>query len=177
MWAIHQAIQSGLLQAEIVTVLSDQPDSGILEKARSAKLPHAIIDCAPYKQKFSPEAQFQTVQMLKEAGTDLICLAGFMRIVGQPLLEAFPQRILNIHPSLLPAYPGLAAWEQAISDGVETSGCTVHYIDSGIDTGSIILQREVTLEPDDTAESLHARIQIAEHIAYPEAIAHIIKSL
>ncbi len=177
MWAIHQAITSGQLDAQIVTVLSDQPRSGILEKARSADLPHAVIDCAPFKQKFSPEAQLRTVQLLQDADVDLICLAGFMRIVGHPLLDAFPKRILNIHPSLLPAYPGLAAWEQAISDGAEKSGCTVHYVDSGIDTGGIILQKEVALRPNDTAETLHARIQAAEHIAYPEAIALVASHL
>lgn len=170
MWAIHRAIEGGFLDAEITLVLSDQPNAGIVEKARSAGLPHSIIDCFPFKQKFPTEAQQRAVKLLKEYNVDLVCLAGFMRIVGQPLLDAFPGKILNIHPSLLPAYPGLFAWEQAVTDGATVSGCTVHYVDSGIDTGGIILQSEVPVLPDDTAATLHQRIQIAEHAAYPEAI-------
>ena len=100
-----------------------------------------------------------------------------MRLVKEPLLGAFPDRILNIHPSLLPRYPGLFAWEQAVADGATDSGCTVHYVDAGIDTGDIILQAKVPVLPDDTAETLHARIQIEEHRIYPEAVRQVLASL
>ena len=170
MAAIQRAITDGSLEAEIVLVLSDQADSGILEKARVAGLDHAVIDCRGFRQKFPLEAQEESASALKAARVDLVCLAGFMRIVGEPLLATFPRAILNIHPSLLPAYPGLMAWKQAIEDGAAEAGCTVHFVDAGIDTGAHLLQRKVAIRADDDATSLHARIQEQEHIAYPEAI-------
>jgi phosphoribosylglycinamide formyltransferase-1 len=107
-------------------------------------------------------------------GIDLVCLAGFMRIVKEPLLDAFADRILNIHPSLLPKYPGKEAWVQAVEDGASESGCTVHYVDAGVDTGEVILQARVPVLPEDTPESLHARIQVEEHRIYPEAIRRVL---
>jgi len=109
--------------------------------------------------------------MLRDAGVELVVLAGFMRVLHSPMLKAFPQRIINIHPSLLPKFPGLEAWKQALAAGEKVTGCTVHYIDAKIDHGRIIVQRKVPILPDDTPQSLHARIQIAERELYPAVIA------
>jgi phosphoribosylglycinamide formyltransferase-1 len=108
--------------------------------------------------------------VLREQGVDTVVLAGFMRIVKRGLLQAFGGRVLNIHPALLPSFPGLKAWEQALAYGVTVTGCTVHFVDEGTDTGPIIVQRAVPVQSDDTAATLHARIQTAEHEAYPEAL-------
>jgi phosphoribosylglycinamide formyltransferase-1 len=112
-----------------------------------------------------------------DAGAELVCLAGFMRLIKSPLLQAFPQRVINIHPSLLPAFPGLEAWKQALDARAVETGCTVHYVDAGMDTGPIIMQARVPVLPDDTYASLHARIQEQEHQLYPAAIRQIIPTL
>lgn len=177
MQAILDAIASGELNAEIVLVLSDNPDGYILERASKAGIPAEVIDCAGFKTKFPDEQQAVVAQRLKAAGVDLVCLAGFMRLVKQPMLDVFPERILNIHPSLLPAYPGLMAWKQAVDDGATESGCTVHYVDAGMDTGPIIKQAKVALVDGDTAETLHQRIQLAEHQIYPKAVAEVAAKL
>ncbi len=109
--------------------------------------------------------------LLHDAGVEVVVLAGFMRMIKAPLLEAFPRRIINIHPSLLPAFPGIEAWTQALAAGAAVTGCTVHYVDAGMDSGEIIAQRQVPVLRDDTPESLHARIQAQEHFLYPEIIA------
>jgi phosphoribosylglycinamide formyltransferase-1 len=109
--------------------------------------------------------------MLWAAGVELVVLAGFMRVLKAPMLDAFPHRIINIHPSLLPKFPGLEAWKQALAAGENVTGCTVHYVDAGVDSGEIIAQREVPILPNDTPETLHARIQIAERELYPDVIA------
>lgn len=173
MQAILDAIQDGSLNAEIVLVLSDNPDAYILERAKNAGIPAETIDCQGYKTRFPDTSQRAVAERLKAAGAELVCLAGFMRLVKQPLLDAFPNKILNIHPSLLPAYPGLMAWKQAVDDGASESGCTVHYVDAGMDTGPIILQARVPVFPDDTADTLHARIQVQEHTLYPQAIRQV----
>ena len=177
MQAILDAIAAGTLDAEIVLVLSDNPDGYILERAKKAGIPTALINCRGFKTKFPEEAQLETVAALQAAGVDLICLAGFMRLVKAPLLEAFPDRILNIHPALLPAFPGVAAWKQAVEAKVSETGCTVHYVDDGMDTGPVILQAKVPVFPDDTAETVHQRIQVEEHRLYPEAIRKVAASL
>jgi len=173
MQAILDAIEDGSLDAEIVLVMSDHPDAYILERARKAGIAAEVIDCGGYKTKFPDESQSAVAEKLKSLGVDMVCLAGFMRLVKQPMLDVFPDRILNIHPSLLPAYPGLMAWKQAVDDGASESGCTVHYVDAGMDTGPVILQARVPVLPDDTADSLHQRIQIEEHRLYPEAIRKV----
>ena len=173
MQAIMDAIDAGDLNAEIVLVMSDFPDAYILERARKAGLRAEVIDCGGFKTKFPDESQSAVAAKLKEAGVDIVCLAGFMRLVKQPLLDIFPERILNIHPSLLPAYPGLMAWKQAVEDGATESGCTVHHVDAGMDTGPIILQAKVPVLADDNAATLHARIQVQEHSLYPRAIAKV----
>ena len=168
--AIARAIQAGELNARIACVLSNVRDALILERARALGIPAEYIDPAPFKTKLDGEAELQLIERLRHYGAELIILAGFMMIIKRRLLDAYPRRIINIHPSLLPAFPGLEAWKQALKAGVRETGCTVHYVDAGMDTGPIILQRKVEVKPDDTPESLHARIQQQEHLAYPAAL-------
>ena len=168
--SIFNAIDDGRLNAEVVAVYSDNPEAYILERARLRGVPAEVLDCQGYKNKFPLETQAALAERLQELRVDLICLAGFMRLVKAPLLEAFPRRILNIHPALLPAFPGVEAWKQALQAGAARTGCTVHYVDAGMDTGEVIMQAQVPVLPGDTAESLHARIQVQEHILYPAAI-------
>jgi phosphoribosylglycinamide formyltransferase 1 len=170
MQAILDAIDGGVLDAQIALVLSDQPGAYILERARKRGIETGLINCRGFKTKFPEDAQQETAAQLKAAGVEIVCLAGFLRLVKRPLLETFPNRILNIHPSLLPLFPGLESWKQALAAGAEEAGCTVHLVDEGMDTGPIILQKAVPILAGDTAESLHARIQVVEHRLYPEAI-------
>lgn len=170
MQSIVDAIEAGTLDAEIVCVLTDVEDAYILERAKKHNLPGRYVSCAPFKTKLDGEAQDDYIRIMKEAGADTVVLAGFMRIVKPALLEAFPNRVLNIHPALLPAFPGLHSWKQALDYGCKVAGCTVHFVDAGTDSGPIIVQKSVPVEPGDTVETLHARIQVQEHIAYPEAL-------
>jgi len=174
MQAIADAIADGNLIAEIVYVGCDVEGAYLFERAKNLGLECEQIDCQGYKQKFPAEAQEALAQKLKAMDVDLICLAGFMRLVGQPLLDIFPNRILNIHPSLLPSYPGLHAWEQAVDDDASESGCTVHYVDAGMDTGEIIAQAKVPILSGDTAKTLHERIQIEERKLYPQVVAKLL---
>lgn len=174
--ALLDAIDDGRLNAEVAAVLSDNPGARILERARSRGLPAEIIDCAGHASLFPATEQARVAGLLIEAGVDFICLAGFMRLVKKPLLDAFPGRILNIHPSLLPAFPGLEAWKQAVDAGARETGCTVHLVDAGMDTGPVVMQERVPVLADDTPESLHARIQEAEHRLYPAAISLLARS-
>ena len=173
MQAILDAIVDGTLDARIALVLSDNPNAFILERARQHGIASGIIECCGFQTKFPDEAQADTARQLKAAGVELVCLAGFLRLVKRPLLDAFPNRILNIHPSLLPAYPGLESWKQALDAGEREAGCTVHFVDDGMDTGPIILQESVPVLADDSAETLHARIQVLEHRLYPAAIRKV----
>ncbi|MGN0836822.1 MAG: phosphoribosylglycinamide formyltransferase [Akkermansia sp.] len=168
--SIFNAIDEGRLNAEVVIVLSDHADAYILERARQRGVRTELMDCGGYRNKFPLEVQERVAQLLRELRVDFVCLAGFMRLVKEPLLAAFPKRILNIHPALLPAFPGVEAWRQALEAGVAQTGCTVHYVDAGMDSGEILMQAFVPVLPDDTPESLHARIQVQEHILYPAAI-------
>lgn len=168
--SIFNAIDDGRLDAEVVIVLSDHEDAFILERARRRGVPAEYMDCGGYKNKFPLELQAEIAAKLQALRVDLVCLAGFMRLVKQPLLQAFPNRILNIHPALLPNFPGVEAWKQALEAGVPQTGCTVHYVDAGMDSGEVIMQAFVPVLPGDTPESLHARIQVQEHILYPAAI-------
>jgi len=170
MQAILDGVADGSIPAEIALVLSDNPQGYILERAKKAGIPTGIIDCRGFKSKYPEEAQAETAAALKAAGVDLVCLAGFMRLVREPLLEAFPNRIINIHPALLPAFPGLRAIEQAVDYGVKVFGVTVHFVDEGVDTGPIIAQTSVPVRDDDTEESLSERILVQEHRLYPDVI-------
>jgi len=171
--AIQEAILRGELDAETRLVISDVEGSGILEAARRYGVRAEYVAPGRFRTKMEPEAEERIVRLLKEAGAELVVLAGYMRMVKEPLLEAFPGKIINIHPSLLPAFPGLEAWTQALAAGVAETGCTVHYVDGGMDSGPIIAQRRVPVLPGDTPESLHARIQVAEHEVYPEVVRRI----
>jgi phosphoribosylglycinamide formyltransferase 1 len=174
--AILERIRAGTLAADARLVVSDMFDAGILEIARDFGIPNAYLPPGPFRTRLTPESEAELVRMLREARVELVVLAGFMRVLKAPMLEAFPQRIVNIHPSLLPKFPGLKAWKQALLAGEKMTGCTVHYVDETIDGGGIIAQREVPILPNDTAESLHARIQAAEHEVYPEALKRFCRS-
>jgi phosphoribosylglycinamide formyltransferase 1 len=169
--AILERIRAGTLPADARFVVSDVFEAGILEIARKFGIANAYLPPGPFRTRLTPESESTLVQMLRGAGVELVVLAGFMRILKAPMLEAFPRRILNIHPSLLPKFPGLEAWKQALVAGEKMTGCTVHYVDAGVDSGDIIAQREVPILPDDTPDSLHGRIQIAEREIYPEVIS------
>lgn len=173
MQSIMDAIDAGRLDAEIKIVLADFPDAKILERAGRRGIENRYLDCAPWKTKLEGEAEERCIAWLKEAGVDTVVLAGFMRIVKPGLLAAFPNRVVNIHPALLPAFPGVHGWTQALDYGCKVAGVTVHFVDAGTDTGPIIVQKAVPVLEDDTPETLHARIQVQEHIAYPEALAII----
>ncbi len=167
------AIGSGSLDAEVACVISDKPDAFILERARRANIPALYVDPAPFRTKLDGPAEERVVGLLQEHGTEFVALAGFMRMIKQGMLAAYPHRMINIHPSLLPSFPGLEAWRQAVDVGVKVSGCTVHFIDEGMDTGPIIAQRTVPVLDGDTAETLHARIQEQEHQIYPTVLQWI----
>ena len=169
--ALLAEIQAGRISARPVLAASDVPGSGLLTLAEDLGIPTLVIHEEKYRTRLSDAVERRLVAELQAAGADLIVLAGYMRLVKAPLLEAFPRRIINIHPSLLPAFPGLEAWKQALAAEVPLTGCTVHFVDSGMDTGEVIAQSEVPILPGDTPETLHARIQEAEHILYPGVLA------
>lgn len=165
--AIHSAIAKGELQAEICCVISNVKDALGLEIARKEGLRTFYLDHTLFTRE---DFDRQLVDILRDARADLVCLAGFMRILSPVIIEAFAGRILNIHPSLLPSFPGLHAQRQALQSGVNFSGCTVHLVECGLDSGPIILQAVVPLLDHDTEESLSARILKEEHLLYPRAI-------
>ena len=170
MQSIVDAIEAGTLDAEVRLVLADVPGAKILDRAARHGLEGRYLDCAPWKTKLEGPAEDECIRLLKEAGCDTVVLAGFMRIVKPKLLAAFPMRVLNIHPAILPVFPGVHSWTQALDYGCKVAGVTVHFVDAGTDSGPIIVQRTVPVMEDDTPETLHARIQVEEHIAYPEAL-------
>jgi phosphoribosylglycinamide formyltransferase-1 len=169
--AILERIRDGTLCAEARVVVSDVFDSGILQIAKEFGVPNAYLPPGRFRTKLEPEAEEALVQILRDSAVELVVLAGFMRVLKEPTLSRYPHQILNIHPSLLPKFPGLEAWKQALAAGETVTGCTVHYVDSGVDSGEIIAQRKVSILPNDTSETLHERIQIAERELYPEVIA------
>jgi phosphoribosylglycinamide formyltransferase-1 len=169
--AILEQIRAGNLNAEVRLVVSDVLEAGILDIARAFEVPNAYLPPGKYRTKLEPQVEQDLVKMLRDAGVNLVVLAGFMRVLKAPMLDAFPRRIINIHPSLLPKFPGMEAWKQALAAGEKTTGCTVHYVEAGIDTGETIAQREVPISPGDTPATLHERIQLAEYALYPSVIA------
>jgi phosphoribosylglycinamide formyltransferase-1 len=169
--AIADAIAAGKVQAEVALVLSDVAEAGILAHARQQDLPARFIPPGKFRTKLDEDAERACVTALKEVQVDLVVLAGFMRVLKDEFLRAFAGRIVNIHPSLLPAFPGLEAWKQALAHGVKVTGCTVHFVDAGVDSGPIIGQQTVPVLDDDTPETLHQRIHAAEHELYPKCVA------
>jgi len=166
--AIIDRCQDGTLAAEIAVVITNNPGAGAMDRADKAGIKTLCIN----HRDFSKREAFDTavVSALQENEIDLVVLAGFMRIITQTFIDAFPERVINIHPALLPAFPGLHVQQQAIDYGARFSGCTVHFVDGGVDTGPIIMQAVVPILPDDTADTLAARILEQEHLAYPRAI-------
>jgi phosphoribosylglycinamide formyltransferase-1 len=171
--AIADAIAAGKITAEVSIVLSDVESAGILQHARDRQLPAMFISPGKFRTKLDEAAEHEFVTALKSAQVDLIVLAGFMRVLKGEFLRSFEHRIINIHPSLLPSFPGLAAWQQALDHGVKVTGCTVHYVDAGVDSGAIIGQQTVPVLDHDTALTLHERIHAAEHELYPKCVAAI----
>ncbi|MEO7167604.1 MAG: phosphoribosylglycinamide formyltransferase [Spartobacteria bacterium] len=171
--AILEQIQRGALPAECRIVISDVEDAGILEIARQFGVPDVFLPPGKFRTKLEPEVEQELVRLLRAAGVELVVLAGFMRVLKAPLLQAFPGRIINLHPSLLPKFPGREAWAQALAADETMTGCTVHYVDVGVDTGAIIAQKEVPILPNDTPASLHERIQLAERELFPAVIAQL----
>jgi phosphoribosylglycinamide formyltransferase-1 len=165
--AIAESVRTGRLPAEIAIVISNRADAPGLESARRRGLNTRLI---PSKGRVREEHDREVIAALKEAGVDLVCLAGYMRLLSPEFIRAFPNRILNIHPSLLPAFPGLDAQKQALEHGVKVSGCTVHFVDEHLDHGPIILQKTVPVLDGDDEHSLSARILEREHLAYTEAL-------
>jgi phosphoribosylglycinamide formyltransferase-1 len=170
--AIADAIRRNRLPgAEIAVVLSNKADAAGLTIANGMRLPAIAVPSAGRKRA---DHDAEMIARLHQHKVDLVCLAGYMRILTADFVRAFPNRILNVHPSLLPSFPGLDAQAQALEFGAKAAGCTVHFVDEGMDSGPIVVQRTVPVLDDDTAESLSARVLEQEHLAYPEAIARVL---
>lgn len=171
--AVADACRAGAAPAEVALVLSDVAEAGILERARERGIEARYIPPGQFRTRLEEQAEQAYLEALRAAGANLVVLAGFMRVLKQRFLETFAGRIINIHPSLLPAFPGLEAWKQALAHGAKVTGCTVHFVDAGVDSGPIIGQQAVAVLDDDTPETLHARIQAAEHELYPLCVGAI----
>lgn len=172
MVALADAVASGEIpDSEVAVVISDQPGAAGLSKAAERNVETLVVEKAGRKRA---EHDAEIVSVLKAKGVELVCLAGYMRLLSPDFVRAFPNRIVNIHPSLLPSFPGLGVQQQAIDYGVKYSGCTVHFVDEELDHGPIILQRVVEVNDDDTDETLSARILQVEHGAYVEAVRRIV---
>ncbi len=170
--AIIDAIEAGKLAARIAVVISNKKDAQALERARRHGVADVFLDPAPYKDRPDSRETYDraVLEVLRKHNVELVALAGYMKIVTRVLIDAYPNRIMNIHPSLLPSFPGLKAQQQALDWGVKVSGCTVHFVTEGVDTGPIIRQAAVPVQENDTAETLETRILTEEHRIYPEAI-------
>lgn len=166
------AIQSKALDASVAVVVSNKPEAAGLLRARKAGIECVVLGARGFPSRDAYDAAIADV--LRACDVGLVCLAGFMRLIGRPLLDAFPDRILNIHPSLLPAFPGLEAQRQALEHGVRIAGATVHLVTSELDAGPIVRQASVPVLDDDTVETLSARILVEEHRIYPEAIQEVL---
>ena len=168
--AILEQIRAGHLLADCQIVVSDVAEAGILKVAAEFGVPGVFLPPGKFQTKLEPAVEQELVRLLRAAGVELVVLAGFMRVLKPVMLEAFPRRIINLHPSLLPKFPGREAWAQALAAGETVTGCTVHYVDAGVDSGEIIAQQEVPILPNDTSASLHERIQRAERELFPAVI-------
>jgi len=171
--AITQAIGRGDLPAKITAVISDVEDAAFLQHAEQLGIPGQFIHPGKYRTKLDEDAEQAYIAALQSSNVDLVVLAGFMRILKGDFLRAFEGRVINIHPSLLPSFPGLEAWKQALDYGVKHTGATVHFVDQGIDSGAIIAQETLPVQDEDTPESLLERIHSAEHRILPASIAAI----
>ncbi|PWU13925.1 MAG: phosphoribosylglycinamide formyltransferase [Verrucomicrobia bacterium] len=171
--SVADACAAGKSPAQVGLVLSDVATAGILDRARERNIPARFIAPGQFRTKLDPQAEEAFIEALRGARVDLVALAGFMRVLKGDFLRAFEGRIVNIHPSLLPSFPGLEAWKQALNHGVKLTGCTVHFVDAGVDSGPIIAQQSVPVLDNDTPETLHQRIQTAEHELYPKCVAAI----
>ena len=171
--AVADACAAGKIPADIAIVLSDVDNAGILSLSRDRQVPARFIPPGKFRAKLDDDAERSFVDALRAADIQLLVLAGLMRILKGDLLRMFDGRIVNIHPSLLPSFPGLEAWKQALDHGVKVTGCTVHFVDSGVDSGAIIGQQTVPVLDNDNPESLLQRIHTAEHELYPKCIAAI----
>jgi phosphoribosylglycinamide formyltransferase-1 len=170
--SIIDAVRAGSLDAQIAAVVSNRPDAAGIARARDAAIDTVVLSPADYGDRDGYDRELAAV--LQARDVHLVCLAGFMRLVGAPLLAAFPNRVLNIHPSLLPSFPGLHAQRQALAHGVRVSGATVHIVTPELDGGPILNQAAVPVLEDDTEETLSARILVEEHRIYPEAIQRLL---
>jgi len=170
-------VEEGGVPAEIVFVGSDLADAKILEEARARSISTWVCPKGNFKTKLEAEIEEELAQRLADSGTELVVLAGYMRVVKRPLLSRFGGSMINIHPSLLPAFPGLRAWEQAWKAGVKETGCTVHWVNEVVDGGSVIRQIRVPVQVGDSAETLHGRIQKAEHSLLPEVVRDLAEGL
>jgi phosphoribosylglycinamide formyltransferase-1 len=168
--ALAEACSKGDFPAELTILVTDNPDAGAIDFARESGIETAVVDCGKKRGSMTPESSEKIFNIMQKNEIDLICLAGFMRIVKGKLLKEYSRRMINIHPALLPSFKGLHGQKQALEYGVRISGCTVHFVDEGIDTGPIILQKEVPVLQDDTVETLSERILTEEHKAYPLAV-------
>ncbi len=171
--ALIDAVADGRLRASIAVVISNRADAGGLRRAEAAGIETLVLDHRAFTSRSLYDAEL--ARLLRQRGVRVVCLAGFMRLVGPPLLEAFPEAILNVHPSLLPSFPGLDAQAQALAHGVRVSGATVHLVTGELDGGPIVRQAAVPVADDDTAETLAARILDVEHRIYPEAVQVILE--
>jgi phosphoribosylglycinamide formyltransferase-1 len=175
MVAIAEACRAGQVPGEVAIVLSDADGAGILTRATERGIRAEYIAPGKFRTKLDETAEQACIAALQQAQVELIVLAGFMRILKGDFLRAFPERVVNIHPALLPSFPGLEAWKQALDYGVKVTGCTVHFVDQGIDTGPILAQQTVPVLDDDTPATLHERIQQAERVLYPTTIAALLR--
>jgi phosphoribosylglycinamide formyltransferase 1 len=171
--ALADACAAGKIPAQVVAVLSDVANAPILQRARDKAINAHFLQPGNFRTKLDEAAEHAFIETLRHAKVDLIALAGFMRVLKGEFLREFDGRIVNVHPSLLPSFPGLEAWKQALDYGVKVTGCTVHFVDAGVDSGPIIAQQSVPVLDDDTPETLHQRIQSAEHELYPKCVAAI----
>lgn len=171
--ALAEAVKAGQVAADFVLVGSDQADAKILDEAKERGVRTWVCAKGKYRTHLEAEIERELANQLREAGADLVVLAGYMRVVKAPLLEKFAGAMINIHPSLLPAFPGLKAWEQAWRAGVKETGCTVHWVNEVVDGGSVIRQGRVEVRPGESAEELHQRIQAVEHRLLPEVVGDL----
>lgn len=170
--ALVEAEKMGKLDAKISLLICDQPEAYVLKRASAERIPFLCVSPKCYSSKISYEQAL--LEQLNRESIEFILLAGYMRLIGPTLLQAYPRRIINIHPSLLPAFPGKDAVDQAVKAGVKVTGLTIHYVDEGLDTGQIIAQRAVEIETGDTRESIQKRIQLAEHQVYPAVVQQLL---